>query len=192
MKNQSQRHFLHLKSHMDSPGIEHGPPRCEADRMSTTFSALSLFLFFPPAPTPVTSWIFDFIRYVPQLSANKQLVYNQPLKMELTQGSETSANYNYKMTPGKYPKEHIQLVFPFILLARHPKSGVKHPDMYYTRLFLKRNITYLVSNYDMEMDCYSPSNHYMHSSILTWQSLYLCLHKNKRITCNNITKNCQS
>jgi hypothetical protein len=28
--------------------------------------------------------------------------------MELTQGSETSANYNYKLTPGKYPKEHIQ------------------------------------------------------------------------------------
>jgi hypothetical protein len=26
--------------------------------------------------------------------------------MELTQGSETSANYN--STPGKYPKEHIQ------------------------------------------------------------------------------------
>ena len=26
--------------------------------------------------------------------------------MELTQGSETSANYN--LTPGKYPKEHIQ------------------------------------------------------------------------------------
>ena len=26
--------------------------------------------------------------------------------MELTQGSETSANYN--LTPGKYPKEYIQ------------------------------------------------------------------------------------
>ena len=33
-------------------------------------------------------------------------VYCQPLKMELTQGSETSANY--KLTPGKYPKEHFQ------------------------------------------------------------------------------------
>jgi hypothetical protein len=30
----------------------------------------------------------------------------QPLKMELTEGSETSANHN--LTPGKYPKEHIQ------------------------------------------------------------------------------------
>ena len=30
----------------------------------------------------------------------------QPLKMKLTQGSETSANYN--LTPGKYPKEYIQ------------------------------------------------------------------------------------
>ena len=33
------------------------------------------------------------------------LFYIQPLKMELTQGSETSANYN--LTPGKYPKEYI-------------------------------------------------------------------------------------
>ena len=32
--------------------------------------------------------------------------YIQPLKMELIQGSETSANYN--LTPGKYPKEYIQ------------------------------------------------------------------------------------
>jgi hypothetical protein len=34
------------------------------------------------------------------------ILYIQPLKMELTQGPETSANYN--LTPGKYPKEHIQ------------------------------------------------------------------------------------
>ena len=32
-------------------------------------------------------------------------LYTQPLKMELIQGSETSANYN--LTPGKYPKENI-------------------------------------------------------------------------------------
>jgi len=34
-------------------------------------------------------------------------LYTQPLKMELIQGSETSANYN--LTPGKYPEENIQL-----------------------------------------------------------------------------------
>jgi hypothetical protein len=34
------------------------------------------------------------------------IFYTQPLKMELTEGSETSANHN--LTPGKYPKEHIQ------------------------------------------------------------------------------------
>jgi hypothetical protein len=34
------------------------------------------------------------------------VLYTQPLKMELTEGSETSANHN--LTPGKYPKEHIQ------------------------------------------------------------------------------------
>ena len=30
----------------------------------------------------------------------------EPLNMELTEGSETSANHN--LTPGRYPKEHIQ------------------------------------------------------------------------------------
>jgi hypothetical protein len=33
--------------------------------------------------------------------------YDQPLKLDLTEGFETSANHY--MTPGKYPKEHIQL-----------------------------------------------------------------------------------
>jgi hypothetical protein len=31
----------------------------------------------------------------------------QPLKMDLTEGSETSAKLN--QTPGKYPKENIQI-----------------------------------------------------------------------------------
>src|SRR5215510_3189979 len=43
------------------------------------------------------------------------IIYFQPLKMELTTGSETSANHN--MTPGKYPKEHIQ-EFIFINLCQ--------------------------------------------------------------------------
>jgi len=34
------------------------------------------------------------------------VLYTQPLKMELTVGSETSANHN--LTPGKYPKEYIR------------------------------------------------------------------------------------
>jgi hypothetical protein len=34
------------------------------------------------------------------------ILYVQPLKMELTEGSETSANHN--LMPGKYPKEHLQ------------------------------------------------------------------------------------
>jgi hypothetical protein len=40
---------------------------------------------------------------------NRRLLYIQPLKMELTEGSETSANHN--LTPGTYPKEHIQPQF---------------------------------------------------------------------------------
>jgi hypothetical protein len=47
-------------------------------------------------------------------------VYIQPWKMEQTQGSETSANYNYNMTPGKYPKEHIQyLILNFMVHRKH-------------------------------------------------------------------------
>ena len=34
------------------------------------------------------------------------ILYIQPLKMELTEGSEASANHN--RMPGKYPKEYIQ------------------------------------------------------------------------------------
>jgi hypothetical protein len=33
------------------------------------------------------------------------ILYNQPLKMGPTEGSETSANHN--MTPGKYAEENI-------------------------------------------------------------------------------------
>jgi len=40
-------------------------------------------------------------------------LYTQPLKMELIQGSETSANYN--LTPGKYPEENIQYFRPNVL-----------------------------------------------------------------------------
>jgi len=43
---------------------------------------------------------------VPSSKAGCRVLYTHPLKMELTQGSETSANYN--LTPGKYPKEHIR------------------------------------------------------------------------------------
>ena len=34
------------------------------------------------------------------------ILYIQPLKMELIEGSETSVNHN--RTPGKYPKEYIK------------------------------------------------------------------------------------
>jgi hypothetical protein len=34
------------------------------------------------------------------------ILHIEPLKMDLTEGSETSAKHN--LTPGKYPKEHIQ------------------------------------------------------------------------------------
>ena len=53
--------------------------------------------------------------------------YIQPLKMELTQGSETSANYN--LTPGKYPKEYIQYS--------------NHGESLKSSTFIKINMVYL-------------------------------------------------
>jgi hypothetical protein len=38
------------------------------------------------------------------------------LKMELTEGSETSANHN--LTPGKYPKEYIQNKFRLYTISQ--------------------------------------------------------------------------
>ena len=43
---------------------------------------------------------------VPSSRAGCKVLYIQPLKMKLIEGSETSANHN--RTPGKYPKEYIQ------------------------------------------------------------------------------------
>jgi hypothetical protein len=42
-----------------------------------------------------------------ETSANL-IFFIQPLKMDLTEGSETSAKLN--QTPGKYPKENIQVL----------------------------------------------------------------------------------
>jgi hypothetical protein len=39
-------------------------------------------------------------------TSEKHNFHIQPLKVDLTEGSETSANHN--LTPGKYPKVHIQ------------------------------------------------------------------------------------
>ena len=47
------------------------------------------------------------------------IIYIQPLKMELIEGSETSANHN--RTPGKYPKEYIHC--PYLLIEHHGVWG---------------------------------------------------------------------
>jgi hypothetical protein len=39
-------------------------------------------------------------------SHHSYFLFIQPLKMDLTEGSETSEKHN--LTPGKHPKEHIQ------------------------------------------------------------------------------------
>jgi len=58
------------------------------------------------SPASDCSWpTFQNSVWVPSSKAGCT-VYTQPLKMELMQGSETSANYN--LTLGKYPEENIQ------------------------------------------------------------------------------------
>ena len=44
--------------------------------------------------------------------------------MELTQGSETSANYN--LMPGKYPKEYVQLFTSLALTDRYDVFSVRY------------------------------------------------------------------
>jgi len=69
------------------------------------------------SPASNCSWpTFRNLISVPSSKAGCTL-YTQPLKKELIQGSETSANYN--LTPVKYPEENIQLnvlnLFPVIV-----------------------------------------------------------------------------
>jgi hypothetical protein len=43
----------------------------------------------------------------PKQNSEFQKFFIKPLKMDMTEGSETSAKLN--LTPGKYPKENIQV-----------------------------------------------------------------------------------
>jgi hypothetical protein len=57
----------------------------------------------------VTFLIIDFRRVLN--------IFIQPLKMDLTEGSETSAKLN--LAPGKYPKENIQKTVTAVHKSRH-------------------------------------------------------------------------
>jgi hypothetical protein len=81
---------VYLPLHSQPPTLNRPPP-----------DATPLYWSARTGPNPDTG-----IK-IPCLSSHLT-VYNLPLKMELTQCSETLANDNYKLTPGKYPKEHIQ------------------------------------------------------------------------------------
>jgi hypothetical protein len=64
------------------------------------------------------------------LNLLKYFLFIQPLKMDLTEGSETSAKHN--LTPGKHPKEHIQ-----------NKTGLS--DVAITTVAFQTEICYIVS-----------------------------------------------
>jgi hypothetical protein len=50
--------------------------------------------------------MFRNLLSVPSSKALHKVFYTQPLKMEMTEGSKTSANHN--LTPEKYPKEYTE------------------------------------------------------------------------------------
>jgi hypothetical protein len=76
-------------------------------RPSWFCSTYVLFWVFPRRPIVVCRRFGTLYRFHLQgLDVEYEVLYIQPLKMELIEGSETSANYN--RTPGKYPKEYIQ------------------------------------------------------------------------------------
>ena len=64
------------------------------------------FGYFPG----VRLWFADvsghYLFHLHRLDVKYEVLYIQPLTMELIEGPETSANHN--RTPGKYPKEYIQ------------------------------------------------------------------------------------
>jgi hypothetical protein len=86
--------------------------------------------------------------------------------MELTKGSETSANYNYNMTPGKYPKEHIQY-------SKHGES-LKSTKLIFISPFLLWN-----------SEIYTCFNYQLNAQFLYSIIVYI-LHYNPRHVSSNI------
>ena len=67
--------------------------------------------------------------------------------MELTQGSETSANYN--LTPGKYPKEYIQQSHIYIYIYIYISSLQSNIDLLTSTKMELTNIIYSQQKYIM-------------------------------------------
>jgi hypothetical protein len=68
-----------------------------------------MFEMAAPIQSPAKREVNSVIRFLNAKGEHPAEIYKQiiqPLKMDLTEGSETSAKLN--LTPGKYPKENIQ------------------------------------------------------------------------------------
>ena len=76
----------------------------------------TIFVYFLLGISPASNCSWPTFRKPVSVPSSK------PLKMELTQGSKMSANYN--LTPGKYPKEHIQYSETELTLGHMVLSGV--------------------------------------------------------------------
>ena len=94
---------------------------------SVNFHLLS-YIYNPWFQTFTVFWIlYVFFGYFP--GVRLWFADIQPLKMELIEGSETSANHN--RTPGKYPKEYIQYIYNHslytVIFPDHLKIAVVIP-----------------------------------------------------------------
>jgi len=118
------------------------------------------------------------------------ILYIQPLKMEMTEGSETSSNYN--LTPGKYPKEHIQysnhggslksrIIFtwtcshlPAFRLYSEPNKFIQHSPL--THQFYSFTYSYVFSEIPFRL---SQQNTYTRVGTLIVSTIYLQLIQNR-------------
>jgi len=60
------------------------------------------------------------------------ILYIQPLKMELIEGSETSANHN--RTPVKHPKEYIQDAYALFMKDVNLRDGLLKDEVSYVHI----------------------------------------------------------
>ena len=97
-------------------------------RLSPCFeSCMNSFGYFPG----VRLWFADVSEHyqfhLQGLDLKYEVLYIQPLKMELIEGSEMSAYNN--QTPGKYPKEYIQNSL-FVLILQIPLASLVAPNIF--------------------------------------------------------------
>jgi hypothetical protein len=94
-------------------GIQYSLKSAQVKKSTTMENANMLIVYDLLGISPASDCVFPTFRNPLSGPSSKAvcgififILHIQPLKMDLTEGSETSAKHN--LTPGKYPKEYIQ------------------------------------------------------------------------------------